>query len=211
MERFQSLASLYERMREIRDKYKDGDFVNQKDNEFLLEAFLKYHPRGEEKIQDEEGTWFYVGKNPQGTRGFFFIRQDGEKDHIAFMKLGQNQEQDRRYTAKKAFRYEINSTKNAFKEKHRSKPGFVFDHLGNEVADSDVDIHHASPTFDSILKKFLDHKGLTLNSIETMPVGSGNDKQLRDRLIAKEFKDFHDSKCNLKIVEKNEHRNMPKF
>ena len=79
------MTNVKARCRKILTLTKDGETVNEQDQEFIKDL-LKYHKKGEEKMKDLKS--FTTGQPNQAayTRSFYIVKEDGTKEEISVFK-----------------------------------------------------------------------------------------------------------------------------
>lgn len=203
---YRGSRDLISAIRDILGRYPTGTCLGLKDSDFMMQV-LEMHPAADAKIglgvQD-----IRVVMTPWKKKGFIIERIDGTKEDFSFMQCLGLKGFDDKLTS--AFREEVVGQILLFK-KMALRPGHslcpVFE---TELTWDNCDVDHVAPiTFQSLIDRFLESKGLTRRQIAVQSLGQI--RKIKNRKIAEEWKKFHLENAVLRLISKKAHRSLPRL
>ena len=206
-----------EKCKEILYKYKNGQFVNSEDFDYLMSIFQlhqewdKKKGVGVENITTETTTY--------GNKCFLLIRPDGSTTDISFYKIIENYKEDKSNVITK--KYMIKEIYKACREaisfeikRFKSKVNYGVDKcpISNITLNRfNTHIDHYNLTFNDLLKKWLIGKDVeylfsTLNESEDNETST----YFTDDDIIIDFITFHNNNTHLRAINDKVNLKLPK-
>ncbi len=186
------------------NSYQKGDELINSDFEMVFNL-LKNHPDSErkigcgiEKIVVENGGYNY--------NCFHLVRQDSSKEDFSYRKCISGEQNDFSLfsqACRKAVEDDLKEIKQKY-FKENSKNGFVKCQDSAELINFDnAHVDHRQPnTFSVIVDRFIELNRIELSNIEYDRIDNYG-HSLIDKVLEKQFRDYHVEKANLRVVNKN--------
>ncbi|MCK5600701.1 DCL family protein [Candidatus Pacearchaeota archaeon] len=186
---------------EIRDKYKDGEFLKGEDFDFLFSIFRK-HRWYADKTKGQ-AHWFYVDTSKEyKTRCFFIEREDGTTTDFSFYECiypTKVYRQDFNKAARKAIEQDIINFRNEY---------FSFSNVlicplcKSEMSKNNSHIDHYPVKFRDILNDFIKEYGIKDFQTITEPEDwdNINGVEITDSEIKYKWIEYHNSKEKLRAI-----------
>jgi hypothetical protein len=190
--------------KDILNSYQEGDELINSDFEMVFNL-LKNHPDSErkigcgiEKIVVENGGYNY--------NCFHLVRQDSSKEDFSYRKCISGEPNDFSLfsqACRKAVEDDLKEIKQKY-FKENSKNGFVKCQDSAELINFDnAHVDHRQPnTFSVIVDRFIELNRIELSNIEYDRIDNYG-HYLIDKVLEKQFRDYHAEKANLRVVNKN--------
>lgn len=201
---FGTLDEIRRKVRSIRDKYKDGIFIDDGDLKFMRDL-LNRHERSHQKIGCGIAA-MYVKKNTvfKNNRGFYLVRMDGTETDFSYEMCLRNKSESRLQKFKSACREAVTDTIINFKRgcfadsKIKTCPI-----TGESITPDNSHVDHEPPmTFDEIVRRFIDDNQIDIERVELS--GIGEDGSIRNRIKNEILRDmfiaYHNQRALLRIV-----------
>jgi len=165
----------------------------------VLMYLFRLRDKNGEKSRGRRVRGFIKRRSGRGYM-LYAVFEDGSEVDWSWQKaLGVR---DRRSDVLNAFRYEVMQSVYTVRDGHTLGSLVVTD--GGVVTEKgDVHVHHDGEEFSRILDEFLRMRGLRLEDVELEDIGRGY--RLRDRVLAEEWRRFHDSRTRLRVISREEH------
>jgi hypothetical protein len=200
-ERFPTKKALIHRIREIRDKYQDGEVLETYDLAFMLEI-LKTHPEYGQKAGagiksmsvETEPIW-------NRTRCFVVLRNDQTRTDFSFMECLKHTSHAHKF--KIALRTAIAHEITLFRVKTFEVGPVYCPCTGERLQYLGSHVDHKSPkTFNKLVSDFVDEYGIDVSGVVIN--GAGIDNNYRDTLADEELEaswiEFHRAHADLQVV-----------
>jgi len=196
---FKSKKEAQQAVKEIRDKYPDGEYLNEDDMRFVLDLFLEHHPQDPRFDPGIAVVWVEQmqewGNYP--SRGFRFQDMTGKVFAASYLKCFTGWLSTHRAQVRTAMRKEIAHQVIAVKRAQT--------HL-----DSAVHVHHLDRGFDQLRKEFLAQQGLVEDDIQLEWPDDYDTTQstprLKDRSLASAWQSFHEYHAQLLCMVEEDHK-----
>jgi hypothetical protein len=203
-ENFTTKTALENRIREIRDRYSDGEILSHDDFDFMLEV-LKGHPQFDAKCGAGIRNIF-VNTNPEytNTRCFWLTRTDGSSTDFSFKECLTPTLQIKKFH--NALRAAIEPFTMQFKRDHFDKypesscpiTGERLDFVGSHVD------HIFPQTFQELVEQFIKSNNIDVEKVEI--IGDREDNNFKDKLVdeilREKWIEFHNTHATLQIVSR---------
>ena len=208
---FMSKKQAKEHYREILDRYKAGQKIDNSDDHEDLVALVDCLDQvlidgGEDPKGDREISHFEKRLNqPWSTAGFWIVRTDGTATDFSYTLGidGVRKLKSRIQCFSDACRDVVRPDIDAFRDSKRDSNGmFVCEATGVMLLAKEAHIDHQTPYFSTIVKNFRDSKGwskipdgIITEATEAQPIA-----KFVDLAAAQEFREYHKSRFRLRIV-----------
>ena len=209
---FASKAEATEHFRQILYSYELGDVVNEADAR-ELSWLLERHPTFEQKCGVGILS-FVITQAPYNSRGFKILRTDWTDTDFSYRKCI-NTPPRALQAVIKALRIEVQQdilqAKRHYFELNGDALGRVpCKETGTLVTIDEADADHAPPfSFDVLAKTFLSaRKIIPSEAMLTPPADNQFGRQLIDRTLAADWREYHHGHADMRIVAKVKHRTM---
>jgi hypothetical protein len=209
---FASKAAAAEHFRQMLYRYQLSDVVNEADARELF-WLLKRHPTFEQK-RGAGILGFVVIRAPYNSRGFGIIRTDWSDTDFSYLKCI-NAPPTALQTVIRALRIEVQQdilqAKRHYFELNSDELGRVpCKETGALVTIDEADADHAPPfSFDVLAKTFLSARKITPDeTMLTPPADNQFGRQLVNRALAADWREYHHCHADVRIVAKAKHRTM---
>lgn len=196
---FASKSAARSAIQSILYHYKPGDRIDESDGQFLLEV-ISLHPHASLKIGC--GIEFFSVEQYPWNQGFSLIRVDGTKTDWSFLVCltPPTPAQEANKGFRTEIRVQIKDFRCAlFREGHPvcALTGVPL------INDLSTHIDHHDPTYDELLKTFLEQQHLELHNV-AVNATQDNDLEtyLVDRTLAMAWQTFHKKHAKLRAVTK---------
>jgi hypothetical protein len=209
---FASKAEATEHFRQILYSYELGDIVNEADARKLF-WLLERHPTFEQK-RGVGILSFIVTQAPYNSRGFKILRTDWTDTDFSYRKCI-NSPPTALQAVIRALRIEVQQdilqAKRHYFELNGDELGRVpCKETGALVTIDEADADHAPPfSFDVLAKTFLSARKVTPDeTMLTPPADNQFGRQLVNRALAADWREYHHCHADMRIVAKAKHRTM---
>jgi hypothetical protein len=209
---FATKAEAIEHFRQMLYRYELGDAINEADARELL-WLLERHPSSEQK-RGVGVLGFVVSQAPYNSRGFKIIRTDWTDTDFSYRKCIAAPPTALQAVIR-ALRIEVQQDILQAKRIYFEQNGDELRRVpckktGTLVTIDEADADHAPPfSFDVLAKTFLSARGIIPDwNILTPPADNQFGRQLVDRALADDWREYHHHHADMRIVAKAKHRTM---
>lgn len=201
--KFSSKKNALEFYRTILNSYDKNEKLNSSDFDNVY-ALLETHPRKNEKIGCGI-DYFRVGLAKYNTKSFELVRTDGTAEFFSFTKrINKPRSNFSKFTeaCRKSIQTDLRNVKQKYFTDKSQKGKVRCQETSELLAYEELNTDHRQPnTFSVIVDRFIEVKGLNINEVKYLRV-SGEPNELADKILEKEFREYHKEKANLRIVKK---------
>jgi len=181
-----------------------GKWLNEEETK-IINDLLKYHKEYESK-KGMGIIGFKIQKNYYNKRGFILHRTNGSSTDFSYLKCLQPQTLNSKI--KSACRTAITEDILNFKrEAFKNSPTLICPLSKEILTFNSCDVDHFNPTFIEIFNEWIKAK-----KVSKQDINSTEDNSVRtlftNKDLEKSFREFHNSKCNLRIISPAIHRNI---
>lgn len=203
--KFKKDALLY--FKAILNSYKFGEFLNESDTNDVFALLLENETR-----RDKIGIGIKqirIGKVQYGTKCFEIIREDLSTEIFSYVLCING---DRKQTTKfslacrNAIQEDLQNVKQKFFDKHSKKGKVKCQETGVLSSWTELNVDHRQPnTLSVIIDRFIEVNNLDITKVE-IAKDEENKFVFTDKILEKNFCDYHKSKANLRIVRKEKNK-----
>ena len=195
--RFDTLGDAKLYVKRIHNKYKENDIVSDEDKEFLIKCLEFRGDRGDNKIGCGVEN-IYLRRTKYNNLCFCIKRYDGTTTDFSYTKIFQRVSNSKKNIIE--YIYFSESCRNAIRDDILK---ILYEYGGNNMV-----VHHVIP-FSSIVKNFIGEYNIDINSIEYCGFDDNQTgKYFKDDNMSLLFRQYHDDNAILKVVTKDEHKNI---
>ena len=209
---FASKAEAAEHFRQILYKYEIGEGVSKADARELF-WLLQRHPTFEQKCGPGV-LGFIIIQAPYNSRGFGIIRTDWTSTDFSYLKCI-SPPSTALQTVIRALRTEVQQDILQAKRDYFELNGDELGHVpcketGALVTIDEADADHAPPfSFDVLAKTFLSARKITPDeAMLTPPADNQFGRQLVDRALGDDWREYRHCHADMRIVAKAKHRTL---
>jgi len=193
-------------IQEILNSNQIGEWLSKQDTE-ILHDLLTYHEEYEKK-KGKGIKGFKIQINYYKQRGFILYRTDGSSTDFSYLKCLQPPTLNSKI--KTACRTAITQDILNFKDEAFKNSPTLLCPLSKEVLTfNSCHVDHSNPTFIEIFDEWIKDKKISEKDINQTEDNSVTTYFINTDL-EKSFREFHNSKCNLRILSPIAHRNLKK-
>jgi hypothetical protein len=206
---FRSKSQAKNFVRELRDRYADGELVAGEDHDFLAHL-LDRHPEREGKIGSGILGFTVATEKVFGkTRHFIVKRMDGSHTDFSFLSCidGRNPRADILQALRMAVTNQITDFAN---DQFRKGVVCAIDGIRLCMGNSHVD--HVHPvTFMNLVNHWISVRGICLEDIEVLPSTDNNIvARMADKSLEQNWSDYHREKAVLRLISARANLALPK-
>ena len=200
---FNTKTALRKKIREIRDRYKDNERLNQEDFNFMVDL-LQRHEDPARKIGCGV-AYMYVKTNPvfKKNRGFWLVRSDGSETDFSFEICLKHESKLQKF--KSACRTAVSDEIINFRDNFFDTEGWpTCEITGDLISKNDSHVDHTPPmTFDRIVNDFIKETNI---DVETIGLLTAEDNRVRNEIenvnLRNRFINYHNTHAVLRVVSR---------
>ncbi|MCW0482586.1 hypothetical protein [Gaoshiqia sediminis] len=147
-----------------------------------------------------------IARLKYNTKSFELVRLDGSTEYFSYTKrINSPKSGFTRFSeaCRQVIQEDLRSVKVDYFARYSKKGRVKCQETGEFLTYEELSLDHRQPnTFSVIVDRFIELKKIDLNEIEYIQI-DGGPNELKDKDLEEEFRQYHKSKANLRIVKKN--------
>lgn len=209
---FKTKDELKDHIRQLMERYEDGDSLVGSDLEFMLEL-LANHPTASSKFEKDVSSLRvhhppYSAKRKASAKGILLKYADGCVDDISWTKAVDSLGRDpalveflgKRSTTIKAARGMIAFQMSEFRREQFECGVPVCAVSGVRLTPKTASVDHVGTLFISILENFLSWQGVEIDSIDVIDSQTLSEKRWADPELSQSWIDYHGKHAQYRLV-----------